>query len=174
MDFQDVNGRGSQTRNRNSAKYSLDSLVKRSYSALTLILIRGRVAEGKKLQRGLIRDIRRAIVVNRPDARLWCLLGDQYKSTAKQEQCFRQALRITPKDPEANAEMAYICACQGDRARFRRHYDRALASSRGFDIEDFVIYIAFDAAKEAADTRRAKRAMALGRRRFPKNTLFQP
>jgi Flp pilus assembly protein TadD len=144
---------------RSSETGIVEARLGRSYSVRTLLLIDGKLTEGRKLQCRLIRDIRRAIAFNPPNPRLWCLLGDHYKATARQAHCYRQALRADPYDPEANAELAYICACAGDRRRFERYFERVLDSCRGFDIEDFVIYQALDAAREIKDSVRERRAL---------------
>lgn len=135
---------------------------------------KGRVGVFEKLERALMRRLRRTLSENPANPRMWCLLGDHYKRPDRKAHCFRQAIKASPRDPEAHAELAGICAELGDRRAFARHFDQALRFSRGFDVEDIVILVCQDAAKELGDDARAKRAMMLGRRRFPDYSWFQP
>ena len=157
-------------------KTELDSaatFISQSYHARTEYF-KGRVGVFEKLERALIRRLRRALSENPANPRIWCLLGDHYKRRDQKAHCFRQALKASPRDPEAHAELAQICAELGDRRAFARHFEKALRFSRGFDVEDVIILVCLDAAKELGDDARAKRAMILGRKRFPGLSWFLP
>jgi len=149
------------------------TFISKSYQARSEYL-KGRVGASERLERAVMRSLRRALSENPANPRIWCLLGDHYKRRDRRAHCFRQALKASPRDPEAHAELARICAELGDRRAFARHFDQALRFSRGFDVEGVIILVCLDAAKELGDDDRAKRALILGRRRFPKLSWFLP
>ncbi len=132
----------------------------------------GRRQEASKLRRRVFGLIRRHLARDPKNVRLWCLLGDTYGQTAKRVDCYRRALQSDPGDPEANAELAELYATTGD-TRWAQHFDRALATCRGFDVEESVIYAAKEAAAIAGDAKRERRARTLGARRFPHCSLFE-
>lgn len=136
------------------------------------LLLSGRRVESMRMRRLLLRAIHRAIERNPTDPRLWCLLGDHYKAASLSARCYRRALKVAPRDAEANSELAYFSACRGDRRSFKQHFDLTMATCRGDDIEDFVIFKAMDAARRAKDGARERRALMLGRKRFPGNSFF--
>jgi|GEM_PF-3725790 len=136
------------------------------------LLLDGKLTEGRRLRRSLVSRILRELKEKPGTTRLWCMLGDLYTHRAKRMDCYREALRIEPSDPESNAEIARLYAHQNDR-RYKRHFDRTLEFCRGVDIEESIIYSALEAARAARDSEREQRAIRLGRRRFPDCSLFE-
>jgi len=126
----------------------------------------GKRQQSESLRRRLRRMIRRALDRDRFNVRLWCLLGDTYRTKDSKAECFRQALRIDPLDPEANAELAELYAKMG-KPEFAIHLDAAVENSRGVDIEDSILYTAMEAARLAGDEVRRQHVCKLGLERFP-------
>lgn len=136
------------------------------------LFLSGRVAESRVKRRSLIRHIRSRLNAKPEHIRLWCMLGELYTHRKWRLECYRTALRRNPLDAESNAEIARLYAEANDR-RYKEHFDRALNSCRGVDIEDSIIYAALEAARVAGDAQRQRRALKLARRRFPDCSLFQ-
>lgn len=152
--------------------YSIPKDILAEADSVYRLFLSGSVGKSRLLRRRLIKRICRELEVTPGQARLWCLLADLYTFRSKKMDCYRNALRGDPRDPESNAEIAELYAGKGDQ-RYRAHFDRALEFCRRVDIEDSIIYTALEAARAAGDAQREQKATRLGLRRFPDCVLFQ-
>ena len=133
---------------------------------------RGNQEVARNLRRRLLSRLRRILNTNPRNVGAWVLLGDTYEQRPTRIGCYQQALSVSPRDAEAHAELALLLAKSGDR-RYARHCDMALRNCRGSCVEDDVIYRVLSAANAAEDSARARRAIRIGKARFPRSRLFK-
>ncbi len=103
-------------------------------------LVKGRRRDAALMKARTIGFIRRAIARgDGPAELLWLQLADLYVQVRSKEKCLRQALRISPKNPEAHGELALIYGERGKKRTCLRHCETALRNCSGYDIEDVVV-----------------------------------
>ncbi len=131
----------------------------------------GNRVEATRIRRSLMSHLLRVVRADRVKVPALLLLGDLYQRRANRMKCYRRVLKVMPREAEANAEIALLFAEAKD-PRYAHHCDAALNYCRGHEVEDVVIYTVVEAAGTIGDDCRARRALRLGRRRFPASLLF--
>jgi hypothetical protein len=127
-----------------------------------------------QMRRCLQRRILRYMKAGNESAAAWILLADLHMTNPSTIRCLRRALHLSPRNPEAHAELAARLSAQGARQRtVRLHCQAALRRCRTSDVQDVLLYTIYNAATCAGLHDIAHRAWTLGRRRFPRSPLFR-
>lgn len=125
------------------------------------------------LRRRLASTVERMAARREATAAHWLTLADAQVHRGTRLRSLRQALRLSPQDAEAHAELAVVYAELGKRARSRAHALLSLRRCRGHELEDMILLSVYHAGVLAEMEDLARRTLQLGRRRFPTSPLFR-
>lgn len=133
---------------------------------------RGEQTKAQRLQRQLVRRLRRHLV-DHPSFEGWILLGDVYRSVNSSIHAYEKALVLDQNNPEVHAELAIAYGAIGNVRRFQNHAVQALRRLRGHEFEELLLYNIADTAVRLGRVSLANRVRDRGSLRFPKSVFFR-